>query len=1070
MGMPVSPTAPSASVPTGPSRYHPFRLLGRGGLGEVFLARDRELGREIALKEIQACHSGSAESRERFLLEAEVTGRLEHPGVVPVYGLGSYPDGRPFYAMRVIRGDSLQQAIDRLYSDGKIDPRKRDLELRQLLGRFIVVCNAIAYAHSKGVLHRDLKPANIMLGPFGETLVVDWGLAKVLGRDESGSSASLAAGPASPEMTQEGAVLGTPAYMSPEQAAGRISELGPAADVYSLGATLYHLLTGGAPFAGLSVLQVLFAVQEGRFLAPRAVRASVPPALEAICLKAMARRPDDRYTSARVLADDLDRWLADQPVSAWKEPWTVRLRRWVARHRTLVTATAAALVVAVVGLGLSSILLGAAYDSERQAKELELGERRRAQEQEKEAVAQRKRAQKKEKEAQSQRANAERQRDEVRRSLYVSDLRLAQQAWEDAQIDRLTELLDGQRPQRTGNLDLRGFEWHYLQQRVRASQGKFPGQLSVAFNPEATKVAAVSGSTAKVWDRVTGKELLVLKGHALTVTRIAWSADGKVVATASDDQTVKLWDAVNGKELHTLRGHFDAINGLAFSPDSRWLATASNDETVRVWDVAGGNEVRQLKRGKSFASVTYSPNGRFLAGGGSQGDLALWEASSGKLIWATSPTGNTVNSLAFNTKGDLLATASMDRTVSIWDARTGKHLKSLPGHTGFVLDVAFQPGTEVVVSASADRTVRGWLPTGELFNLRGHRGRVTALAFSRDGKRLATAGDGEVFLWDLDAAQDSVPYGDHSEECTAVAFGPPGKGFVTAAGALFQPEKPGEAIVRDDAGRKVHTLSGHSRGVSAVAVSANRQWVATASFDSTVKVWDLTTGRELFTLSGHVLPVTTVAFSDDGKFLASGSGRVGTPLSLDTPGEVKLWDLEGRKPVQKFSGHTGRVTCVRFHPDGKRLFSASQDGSVRVWHLVQGRQGTVFRAGDTPLTCLAFTRDGRRLAIGGFTSGDKAGTLTRLVGVWDVATGQETLSLRGYPTYVHAIAFSPDEKRLAGGLHDNTVKLWDLATGQEILTLRGHRNRVLGVGFSPDGTRLVSAAADRTVRVWNAPR
>jgi serine/threonine-protein kinase len=337
-------------------RFRILRPHARGGLGEVFVAHDEELHREVALKEIQEKHADQPDSRSRFLLEAEITGGLEHPGIVPVYGLGQYEDGRPYYAMRFIRGDSLKDAIQRFHqADGPgRDPGERGLALRGLLQRFIDVCNAVAYAHARGVLHRDLKPGNVMLGKYGETLVVDWGLAKAVGRSEGttgteeGTLRPTAASDSAP--TQLGTALGTPTYMSPEQAAGRLDQLGPASDVYSLGATLYCLLTGRAPFTRADKGAVLQKVQRGEFAPPRQVKGNVPPALEAICLKAMALRPAERYDSPLALADDLEHWLADEPVGAYREPLPARLGRWRRRHRALVAGlTAAALVALLLG-------------------------------------------------------------------------------------------------------------------------------------------------------------------------------------------------------------------------------------------------------------------------------------------------------------------------------------------------------------------------------------------------------------------------------------------------------------------------------------------------------------------------------------------------------------------------------------------------------------------------------------------------------------------------------------------------------------------------------------------------
>ena len=334
-------------------RFRILRPHAKGGLGVVFVALDSELHREVALKQILEKHADDLVSRQRFVAEAEITGGLEHPGVVPVYGLGTDAGGRPYYAMRFVNGETLKDAIARFYLDGvlKADPGRRSIELRKLLRRFTDVCNAIDYAHSRGVIHRDLKPANIIVGKHGETLVVDWGLAKAVGRaDPSVGEQTLLPSSSGSSETLPGSALGTPAYMSPEQARGELNRLGARSDVYSLGATLYCLLTGKPPFEGDDVGAILRAVQEGQFQRPSQYDPALDKALEAVCLKAMATQAEDRYPTPKALADDLDRWMADEPVTAWHEPLGRRARRWAKRNRTAVTAAAVALVAGVVGL------------------------------------------------------------------------------------------------------------------------------------------------------------------------------------------------------------------------------------------------------------------------------------------------------------------------------------------------------------------------------------------------------------------------------------------------------------------------------------------------------------------------------------------------------------------------------------------------------------------------------------------------------------------------------------------------------------------------------------------------
>ncbi len=363
-----------------------FRILSRyeqGGLGEVLIAHDRQLDREVAIKQIRPKWLGHGEARERFIQEAEVTGRLEHPGIVPVYAMGTWEDGRPFYAMRFIQGTTLKRVIAQFRESAKNrDPQAKRLELRGLLNRFVDVCNTIEYAHSRQILHRDIKPSNIMVGPYGETLVVDWGLAKLL---DAPFSESMTAGfvaqnskDSGSSRTQIGGTVGTPQYMSPEQAAGDLESIGIRTDVYLLGATLYQMLTGVPPHEEESVSKLIDRVKRGILTRPRDVDPDVPRALEAICLKAMATDASDRYRSAAELSAEIERWLADQPVSVYRDPISVRMGRWIRRHRTLAMSGAVAAVLLTVGSVIGSMLwsyqrsIQFKVEQERNIKEVQL--------------------------------------------------------------------------------------------------------------------------------------------------------------------------------------------------------------------------------------------------------------------------------------------------------------------------------------------------------------------------------------------------------------------------------------------------------------------------------------------------------------------------------------------------------------------------------------------------------------------------------------------------------------------------------------------------------------------------
>jgi serine/threonine protein kinase len=669
---------PGKSAPVGAGlRYRAVRFHAKGGLGEVFIAQDAELGREVALKRIQERHRGGGSSRRDFLREAEITARLEHPGVVPVHGLVQDETGQPCYAMRFIQGESLDAAIKRFHEADKApkrDPGERSLALRELLNRFIAVCNTISYAHSRGVLHRDLKPQNIMLGKYGETLVVDWGLAKPFERSEEARAAGEET--VRPSATQEagdethpGDVKGTPAYMSPEQACGRIDEITPASDIFALGATLYAILTGAPPFMGPNALA---KARHGDFPPPRRVKPAVPRALDAICCNAMALNPAQRYATAVVLAADVEKWLADEPVSGWAEPRTDRFRRWIRRHRTFVISALAVLLVALIGSTVGLFVLAEAEEKERRAQLNAETNERAATEAEGKERASRLIAQAKEREASEQRDEARRRRDEARWNLYLGQINAVQEAWEANDAGRAEELLNALAPQLPDEKDFRGFEWHYwhrlLHPEFRMFKAHAGGVTRLAYSLDGKYLATLgadaelpkdlerryAASELKVWDAVTGAQVYAAKlpsdGYHVAFTADStevvvggWQRAPSETATRANHETpgpanrlqeLRVWDVATGKELLIREGLPGSLAGAAFSPDGLKILTGSSDGLVELLDVATAKQLLAIREQLPVLDVAFSPNGNHIAAafGNSPGPykVKVWHASTGK--------------------------------------------------------------------------------------------------------------------------------------------------------------------------------------------------------------------------------------------------------------------------------------------------------------------------------------------------------------------------------------------------------------------------------------------------------
>ena len=1025
-------------------------------MGSVWVAEQTyPVRRKVALKLIKA-GMDSKTVLSRFEAERQALALMDHPNIAKVLDGGTTESGRPFFVMEYVKGIRLTKYCD----DGRLTVAER-------LALFVPVCNAIQHAHQKGIIHRDLKPSNILVCLYdGQPVpkVIDFGLAKAIHQPLTEHTLH----------TAHGLMMGTPLYMSPEQAEFNNLDVDTRTDIYALGVILYELLTGSTPlerqrFKEAAWHEMLRLIKEEepprpsdrlsgsgtlptlaaqRKLEPAKLTKLVRGELDWIVMKALEKERSRRYETANGFARDIQRYLADEQVEACPPSAGYRLRKFARKHRTALTTVATILLLLVAGVGVST------------------WQAIRATQAEEEAATDRNKAKKQTRIAKENEGKATRAAGDLRYNAALDRILLAQAAFDNGDVPLAQERLA------LVPTELRHWEWRYLKRQCEGGIFTLYGHggtvWCAVFSPDGTRLASASSDkTAKIWDARTGTHLLDLKGHTDKVLNVAFSPDGTRLVTGSYDKTARVWDARTGAPLLELKGHTTLVKSVAFSPDGTRLVTGSGDQTVRFWDARTGAAQLVLKGHTSAVlSVAFSPDGTRLVTGSHDGTAKVWDARTGAHLFDIKGHARSepwhVNWVAFSPDGTRLTIGSNDWRAKVWDARTGKALFELKGHTSFMTCAAFSPDGTRWPAPAWDGTAKVWdARTGaQLLDLKGHEHdrnwNVVWVAWSPDGTRLVTASnDNTAKVWD---ARTGTPLLELKVPTSllSVAFSADGTRLV--AGGTDKTAKVWDAR----SGALQLDLQGHTGEVSSAVFSPDGTRLASSALDRTAKVWDARTGAFVFELKGHSGPVLSVSYSPDGTRLVTGS--------VDK--SVKIWDARSGDLLRDIKGKE-LVNAATLSPDGTRVATAHPEGMARIWDTRSGAfllelKGHIRVVNSSALlskgrvnivTSLAFSPNGTRLVTGSYDKDAK---------VWDAGTGQPLFDLKGHSQLVWCVAFSPDGARIATGSNDRTVRVWDARTGTPLLLLKAHDLEVRGVAFSPDGTRLATASADRTVKIWDA--
>lgn len=992
--------------------YELVDVIARGGMGVVYKARQVSLNRIVAVKMLLAGHFSSDDYVRRFRTEAEAAAKLQHPHIVAIHEVGEH-DGRHYFSMEYVQGPNLADLV-----------HEQPLPAGRAAQLVRTIAEAVHYAHERGVIHRDLKPSNVLLDASGQPRVTDFGLAKFVEvrtevvpqerRIGRWDRVPVANGPAvAPHLTLTGQVLGTPGFMPPEQAGGERGAVTRLSDVYSLGALLYFLLTGRAPFAADSPEATLRQVFEAEPVPPRVLNPEVPRDLETLCLKCLEKSPRLRFESAQALADELGRFLGGQPIHSRPASPPEKLWRWCRRKPAIATLT-----VALMGTVLAGGF-GILWQLQR-ARAGELAARRNA---------------------------------------YAADMNLVHASLAANNLGRARELLDRNRPS-SGQEDLRGWEWRRAWQECQSdallsfeTPLKYPVSLAALPN-EARWLLGTRGAEASVVS--LSCDGLSLADHFATAGQsavLAVSPDGSWLAMPIGPGSLYVWDR-SGNLRHGPFKHARNISSVAFSPSGELLATAGGEGVVKIWNWRTGELLRALQT-KSFNAIYFGdlaflPTDGGLALAQADGQLRLVDARTGAERWSIKAHREALTALACSPDGRWIATSSgyQENHIMIWEARTGAAVTSLEGHTAWVSGLAFSPDGARLASCSADQTVRLWATHDwrqtQIF--RGHLKEVHGLAFSSNGQRLISADqDGIVNLW------DTAPNARRSYPVLV-----PGRfsfrSCISPDDSRFFNVEEGRVVSYDLATFQGATnLDSLGTNVSVVAVSPDGRWLAAGTRSGELKIWNWTAQQTVTNISAHSLEIGNVVFSADGQTLITASSD--RQLKHWRVADWKVataWEWPSNYGFQRSEIFVARRIWVTLH--NARV-------KVKVRDLLDGRPLAELVTEDSPVDDVDLSPDGRWLAVA-VQSGS--------VLLFDTQTWEAKATLRGHVTGVHGVAFSPDGLRLATGSNGReAVKLWDTSTWQELATQPG-QGSLFRVMFSPGGT-ILAASGGRQINFWRAP-